>query len=429
MPLARWRTWITREDFVWVLLFVVIEWISVADDPLEAPLLTALALLQIVEPRLRFLQTQAGRVLSVGSKIALCYLLIGFTGGPNSSYFLILLVPIITGSTAFGPFGATLVTLATAASYLSFLAGLDWNKYVIEAQGLREFGLRLVVLCLAGYLANRQAAATREQARRHQAVAEQLAAANRHLQEAEAAVRRSERLAALGQLSAGLAHELRNPLGTMKASAEMLAKQLNGEKAVAAELAEFISTEVDRTNLLVTRFLDFARPLRLRLAPADPADVIDRAVGQIERAGLRHDVAIFKNYSPEIGPFLMDADLIERVAYNLLLNAVQATGQGGAVTVKTLPSGEMAEISVIDRGAGIDPKHRENIFNPFFTTKAEGVGLGLAIVAKIVDEHGGRTDVDSELGKGSVFRVYLPMGRAETETPPASPTPSEKREA
>jgi signal transduction histidine kinase len=102
---------------------------------------------------------------------------------------------------------------------------------------------------------------------------------------------------------------------------------------------------------------------------------------------------------------------MERVFYNLLLNAVQATPPDGAATIKTRAGDGMAEIAVIDRGSGIDPKMMSTIFNPFVTTKPDGVGLGLAIVSKIVDEHGGRISVESEVGKGSVFRVYLPLAR------------------
>ena len=247
-------------------------------------------------------------------------------------------------------------------------------------------------------------------------MAEKLADANLHLREAEAAVRRSDRLAALGQLSAGLAHELRNPLGTIRASAEMLARSVAAEGEVAREMAGFILSEADRTNSLVTRFLEFARPLQLRLSPSDLSQVIDTAAAQVDREAASSQITIYKNYSPDIAPFPFDAELMERVIYNLLLNAAQATAPGGAVTVKTRVLGASAEISVIDRGAGIDPKAGDTIFNPFVTTKPSGVGLGLAIVTKIVDEHGGKITVESEPGKGSIFRVYLPLAGPQPQT-------------
>ena len=148
----------------------------------------------------------------------------------------------------------------------------------------------------------------------------------------------------------------------------MLLKQVS-EKRNGPELAGFISSEVDRTNSLVTRFLDFARPLKLRLKAADLTEVADRAISQLERTSPRYDVTIYRNYSPDIRPFSFDAELIERVVYNLLLNAAQATPAGGAITVKTKQVEDSVEMSVIDCGAGIDPKLIENIFNPFFTTK------------------------------------------------------------
>ena len=236
---------------------------------------------------------------------------------------------------------------------------------------------------------------------------EQLADANRHLQEAEAAVRRSERLAALGQLSAGLAHELRNPLGTMKTSAEMLARNVAAENEVAREMAGFISSEVDRTNTLVSRFLDFARPLAIHPEQADITEVIDQAAREVEQRG-KPVVTIYRNYSPDVRPFFFDTALMERVFYNLLLNAAEASPPNSTVTVKTWQAEDVVEIDVIDTGSGIAAKDLESIFNPFFTTKSSGVGLGLAVVSKIVDEHGGKIRVESEPGAGTVFRVLLP---------------------
>jgi signal transduction histidine kinase len=317
-----------------------------------------------------------------------------------------LVLPAISAATKMGMFG-TIVTSAIAfGAYLSFWLRLPSDLYIEDKSELVSRG---VIMFLSGLLAHQLAEATRVESRKYQDAAQRLAEANQNLQEAEAAVRRSDRLAALGQLSAGLAHELRNPLGTIKTSAEMLLKNVPADNAVAREMAGFISSEVDRTNSLVTRFLDFARPLAVRLEKTDLTQVIDQAVSDVEKHQPPFDVTIYKNYSPEIPPFFLDGELMERVMYNLVLNAAQASPPSGSITVKTRQIDGMVEIAVIDRGSGIQPKLLENIFNPFYTTKAGGVGLGLAIVSKIVDEHGGSISVESEPGEGSVFRVYLPF--------------------
>jgi len=399
------------QDFVWLLLFSTLAYISTDRDPLEIPLLLALATLQILEPKIAYFSTPIGNVVSILLKLVMSYILIGVTGGLTSSYYLILLLPLVSAGTTLGSLGSILFTIICCGAYASFSHPffLDPARFQIGPDEQRELFLRLIMLAATGYLTNTLSASAREESRKLKAVAEQLAVANRNLSEAEAAVRRSERLAALGQLSAGVARELRNPLGTIKGSAEMLANSRSTENEVAREVAGFISTEVDRTNLLVSRFLDFARPMQVRVASADLTQVLDKAIANLEHSSPRYDVSIYRNYAPEIGPIPLDADLMERVFFNLLLNAAQATPPGGTITVKTRPAETMAEISVIDRGSGIAPEHVENIFNPFFTTKPEGVGLGLAIVSKIVDEHGGKMAVESEPNKGSIFRVYLPL--------------------
>jgi signal transduction histidine kinase len=304
-------------------------------------------------------------------------------------------------------------TLLTCAAYLVFLTFVTAAKPVTV-----DVELRVVCLIVAGNIANTLARELRVQSDKNLRTAEQLAEANERIQLAEQAARRSDRLAALGQLSAGLAHELRNPLGTIKASAELLQRNVASENDVAREMAGFIASEVDRTNSLVTRFLQFARPLKLRRDKADLSQTLDRAIAQVEREA--KGAAIYKNYQPEIAPFPFDAELMERVFYNLILNAVQASPPGGAVSVKTRAGADRVEIAVIDRGVGIEPAQRDSIFNPFFTTKPEGVGLGLAIVSKIVDEHGGKITVESEPGKGSIFHVVLPNEPAASSAPSGS---------
>jgi signal transduction histidine kinase len=405
---------------VWLLLFSALGVASSTRHAEEIFLLSCLALLQVLEPKIPALASHTGNVVSILIKLFLGYLLILFTGGVSSSYYLILLLPVLSAATTLGAVGTALVTVLACGSYLSCLLQVDWARDFLPSEGARELSLRILFLTVVAYLTHHLAEAGRVEQRKSQAAAEQLELANRSLQQAEEAVRRSERLAALGQLSAGLAHELRNPLGTIRASAEMLKNQFTEGDQVAGELAGFIATEVDRTNSLVTRFLEFARPLEPRLETAELTEVLDRAVLLLERDGAKRQVTVYKNYSPDVPRFKFDAELMERVFYNLLVNAAQASQPGGAVTVKTRPAGDVVEISVIDRGAGINPRDRGSIFNPFFTTKPDGVGLGLAIVSKIVDGHGGKMGFESEPGKGSVFYVYLPLNpeaRASQATP------------
>ena len=411
----RWLRLIRPQDFVWILLFGALA-VTLPADIRDAPSITwlaALAIVQVLEPKIPALASTRGRIFWMVLKLALGYLLIGYTGSLNSRYWLVLLFPVVTAATVLGAVGTLAFTLLASGSYLSFFLFQQGNHVTPEWD---QLALRLIVLAIMGNLANTLSEDLRVQTRKSRRAAEQLAEANAHLRQAEEAVRRSDRLAALGQLTAGLAHELRNPLGTIKTSAEMLHRTVSAENDVAREVAGFISSEVDRTNSLVTRFLQFARPLQSRLEKADLAQALDRAVAMVEQEA--PGIAIYKNYEPGIPPFPFDAELMERVFYNLALNAAQATAAGGAITVKTRTGDAVAEIAIIDRGAGIDPKHVDSVFNPFFTTKPQGVGLGLAIVSTIVDEHGGKITVESEPGKGSVFRVFLPMDRA--ASPPAA---------
>lgn len=400
--------WIRAQDVVWLLLFSALAAVSSRPTRQEIILLFGLGLLQVIEPRVQYFSTPRGTVVAILVKLALCYLLIGWTFGISSTYYLILLLPVVSAATTLNLLGTAAITVLACLAYLSFLLFLDWEQQLLTSEAISEISLRVIFLPVVAYLTHRLAEANRVEARKYQLVAGQLEAANRNLQAAEAAVRRADRLAALGQLTAGLAHELRNPLGTMRASAEMLTKHLPEQNGVAHELAGFIASEVERTNSLITRFLDFARPSNLRLQKTDLVPVIDRVISNFQRHSPPFEVSIYRNYSPDIPPLQMDGELMERAIYNIMVNAAQATPSGGTITVKTRMLDPTVEISVIDRGAGIAKEHLENIFNPFFTTKQEGVGLGLAIVSKIIDEHGGKMVVESEVGKGSIFRIFLP---------------------
>lgn len=397
---------IRAQDFVWLLLFAALVFSGPERIEVTATLLLPLAIFQIVEPRVAYFQTKQGIIAANLIKLALGFVLLGFTHGIRSSYYLILLLPVVSAATSLGFAGTLAFIVMSCAVYLSFLLFIDWQNESMAEGAIKELALRATLFTVVGFLTQQLAEANRAKARNYQALAEELELANQNLRKAEAAVRRADRLAALGQLTAGLAHELRNPMSTIKNSAEMLSKTVSSSDEVGRELAGFISSEVDRTNSLITRFLEFARPMRLRLEVEDVTGILDRAAGQLEK--ITPGVQIFKNYSPDVRPIPVDGELLERVFFNLLHNAAQASPPQGVVTLRTRPMGDAVEIAVIDRGAGIAPKDLENIFNPFFTTKHDGVGLGLAIVSKIVDEHDGKIVVESQPGEGSVFRVILP---------------------
>ena len=369
----------------------------------EWVILFALGAVQIAEPHFGVAGDLRRTFAAISIKMALCYWLVWSTGGIESSYYLIFLLPIVSSASAFELAGSLLAAAISSGLYLVQLVPLLETYYVIP-EGKRELTVRVLFFFITAILVNRLATDNRRQT-------ERLAQANRELSEAQAEVRRSERLAALGQLSAGLAHELRNPLGVISASAELLGKQVAAENEVAKEVAGFIRSEVDRTNSLVTRFLDFARPSPLHRSVNDLNEIVERAVADIERknAGSEGKITVTKDLRP-IGKFSFDATLIESSISNIVQNAADAMADGGDLRVSTWRNGEFAEIVVSDTGPGIPPEQMENIFNPFFTTKPRGVGLGLALVSKFIDGHGGKIGVSSRPGEGATFRIQLPFG-------------------
>jgi two-component system sensor histidine kinase HydH len=189
----------------------------------------------------------------------------------------------------------------------------------------------------------------------------------------------------------------------------MLAKEsMRNRPEVMSEMTQYIGSEVDRMNGLVSSFLDFARPLQIRPVLTELRPVIDDVVKQhLELANGRGVRVTVHMDDPRLA-FAFDPDLLRVAISNLLQNAIQASGIGQEVEIRATAKGDSILIFVSDQGEGIKPQHLESIFNPFFTTKPNGVGLGLAIVAKIVDEHQGRINVFSEPAGGTRFEMMLP---------------------
>ncbi len=222
------------------------------------------------------------------------------------------------------------------------------------------------------------------------------------------AVQRSERLAALGQLSAGLAHELRNPLASMSGSIQLLAES-NGLDPDEKRLMEIVLREADRLDALVADFLRFARPRPLQPVAFDVAQMVRASVALLRNAPTPRAFEIVE-VLPETLPFFGDADQLGQVLWNLLTNAVAALeARDGTLTVAAqVLDGELLALSVSDTGCGIAKKNLSALFDPLFTTKRGGTGLGLAIAHGIVQAHGGRIEVSSREGQGATFTVLLP---------------------
>lgn len=375
--------------------------------------LLAIGIFQILEHRFHgWVGPSRGRVYSVILKISLASVVVNCTGGIDSSYYLIYYLPVVSAAMFFDAWATLLWTALTSAAYCSFLLWV-LAEYELTAQGATELAIRNLFFFLAAIVVNRFVTENRRQALRYRELAETLTETNRRLEQAQEEARRSERLAALGQLSAGLAHELRNPLGVIKGSAEMLTKKLQPTDAVTSELAGYISSEVNRLNTIVSRFLDFARPSQLELRPQEITALLDAALKAVRDRWPGAKVEVERQYAADLPAVSVDAELCERVFTNLFLNAYEAMTEGGRLRVAvgtTNSDGRRGiEIDVEDTGPGIAPELREQIFNPFFTTKSGGVGLGLSIVSKIVDDHRGWIRVSSDPGKGACFRVFLPL--------------------
>jgi two-component system sensor histidine kinase HydH len=375
--------------------------------------LLAIGVFQIFERRFLAWVPERGRTYSVILKILLASLLVEYTGGIWSSYYLIYLVPVVTAAMFFDAWVTMAWTALSSAAYCSFVLWV-LREYELTAEGATELAIRNLFFFLAAVVVNRFVTENRRQAMRYRQLAETLAETNRRLEAAQEEARRSERLAALGQLSAGLAHELRNPLAVIKGSAETLGRKLAAADPLTTEMAGYISSEVNRLNSIVTRFLDFARPLKLERHPQQIPPLIEWALKAAHDRSPDAQVEVERQFAAGLPEISVDHDLAEQVFTNLVLNAYEAMGAGGGklrvgATVTNSDGRRGVEISFEDTGPGIPAELRGQVFNPFFTTKESGVGLGLSIVSKIVDDHRGWIRLTSEPGKGACFRVFLPQ--------------------
>ena len=425
-------------DLLWLLFLTGLALLPPVREYHKQFILLAFGVVQLCEGWLVDRLQVRGAAYVVLIKIGLATLLVNHTGeiSINSSYWPIYFLPAVTAAEYFSPWATLFWTTLASAAYCSYLyLDPDVQELEIPAESYGLLAIRILFFFLAAMLVNRFVVESRRLTQQYQETAETLAETNRRLEQAQADARRSERLAALGQLSAGLAHEIRNPLGVIKGSAEMLTQKLGDSNPLATELAGYISTETNRLSALVTRFLDFARPLHADLAPSDISAVLDRALNDVAQFWKGPPVKVEKEYQTSLPKVALDEALCEQSFVNIIQNAYDAmsTEGGGVLRVRVntvrrstrdRDNVEGVEVRITDSGPGIPHDLREQIFNPFVTTKKSGVGLGLSIVSKIIDGHHGSIRIEDSSGssgdgnknRGACFVMFFPAASHQSPT-------------
>lgn len=233
-------------------------------------------------------------------------------------------------------------------------------------------------------------------------------------------IERAQQLATVGELASGVAHEIKNPVAGISSGLDLVKRRVGVDPALAPIMDE-MGRQLDRIDTAVRDLLAFARPPMPALAPADANRIAERAFRLVGPAAEQAGVKLLFYPAPASPELRADEELVRQALVNLLMNAVQATHRGGRVTLTTSAAGDGTVVfGVQDTGRGITPTDREHVFKPFFTTRHSGTGLGLSITREIIERHGGRIELQSRVGHGTMFRVILP-GTAGTSTTVGAP--------
>jgi two-component system NtrC family sensor kinase len=235
-----------------------------------------------------------------------------------------------------------------------------------------------------------------------------IAERTRELEESQAQVLHQEKMAAFGLLAAGIAHEVGNPLTSISNVVQVLERR--DPDAYTREKLGLVTGQLARIQATLRELVTFSRPASDQRGKAPVREVIDEALGiaKFYKGGKNRSIALI--VPEDLPPLVGIRDQFVQVVFNLVLNAIDATGKGGRIVITAVPAKDQIVLTVSDDGTGIDPTHRSQLFRPYFTTKKYGTGLGLFVIRRIVESHGGTVTVESETGRGATFRVTLPAG-------------------
>jgi signal transduction histidine kinase len=307
-------------------------------------------------------------------------------------------IPVVLAGVLEGWGGGLVAALLSSAGALAFSPGPPALETAIVPVSL------VVLASVTAAITERE----RRLRRHYQQTADRLSSVYDHAQANFEGMKRAERLSAIGQLSAGLAHEIRNPLASISGAAAILARSPDLDPT-KAKCLEIITSECERLNGLLTNFLNFARPRPPRLRTIQLEPVLDNVLG-LARHGVRgKDVRFEKEIAPGLPSVECDPEQLEQVLLNLMINAIEASPDGETITLSAGAQTSKVAIGVMDRGHGVAPAHIDRLFDPFFTTKEHGTGLGLPVAHQIVGQMGGSLNAQPNSDRGMTFSVVLPV--------------------
>jgi signal transduction histidine kinase len=332
-------------------------------------------------------------------------------------YYRLYYIPIIISAFSFGLRGGVISALVISLLIFPHIL-YDWGGLLLRNMNMIiEVILYNIVGVLTGFLVSSDRKKRNELERARTRLEEslrELEQRGERLMQVEESLRGHEKLALMGEMSAVMAHEIRNPLGSIQGAAEILSDRVTDDgEGEAVKYASILIKEVKRLDDVVTGLIESARPRVRKKEPVGVNGILEDVVYLYSRSVRKQGVKVIEKYKDPLPDVLADEEMLRQVFVNVFLNAVEAVDEGGEIAVSTIFGPGDVTVSVRDDGRGIPDEQMDKLFDLFYTTKKEGTGIGLAVTRRIIEEHGGRINVKSRVGEGTEILIELPVWKGD----------------